>query len=172
MNCRLQLFGLLLAIVFLSPVAAQEASNDFPYNAYKPSSISALTKEAQRTKAQSVDLFLSNNDVKVIMPVESYRLRLTFVGEVRPLVKETRLFLEFIAKVFPHIPEKQWATYTHEIHVKEGSTDMWQPIQGQILTTLIPALSPGKQFDAYVFWLGENNGQQICVINAATTFKK
>jgi hypothetical protein len=172
MNWSPQLFGILLVFAFSPSATAQETSNDFPYNLYQPSAISALAKKSQKLKAASAQFFLDGKDDKVIIPAERYRLSLSFVGEVRPLMKKTRLFLELFAKKFPHIPAQQWATYTHEIHVKEGSTDLWLPIQGQILPTLILALSSDKEFDAYVYWLGENEGQQICVINSARIVKK
>jgi hypothetical protein len=171
MNSISQFATLLITLLFSLPIVAQEACDDFPCDLYQPSTISALAKEAGNIKAnagQSTD-----PNATVIIPVERFPLRLEFVGdEVRPLGKENKTILAFIEKVFPHIPTEQWATYTHEIHVKEDAIDLWLPIQGQILKTLIPVLLPGMKFDAYVFWLGEKGGQQICVINTARTFKQ
>jgi hypothetical protein len=170
MNGRVLFIKIVCAFLVTFSVLAQEMTDDFPYDRYQPTTLAALKKEAESIKAESGQA--ANLKAKVVIPAERFRLRLEFMGEVRPLSNENKSFLEFIAGVLRHIPAKQWELYTHEIHIKQGASDLWLPIQGGILKTLIPKLSPGAEFDAYVFWLGESAGQEVCAINAAHTFKQ
>jgi hypothetical protein len=167
---RLRCISFVCVCLLSSPVLAQEMTDEFPYDHYQSTTLATLEKEADRIKEESGQA--ANLDAKVVIPAERFRLRLVFAGDVRPLSQENKSFLKFVAGVLRHIPAKQWELYTHEIHIKRGASDLWFPIQGEILKTLVPKLSPGTEFDAYVFWLGESSGQEVCAINAARTFKR
>ncbi len=158
---------LLLLLLIIAPAVGAQGFN---LELYKPTTIAALAEEARKTKEQVGHAPTAEDTV--VMPVERYRIRLSYAGAVRTLSAENKGFIQFVAKSFPHIPSEQWVAYTHEIHVNEGATQLWLPIQGRVLETLIPALPSGAEFEVYVFWLGENRGQQVCVINTAKTFAK
>ena len=96
-----------------------------------------------------------------------YLFRLTSAGQTRPLSKGTR---DFLVELDSHVENSLSASlFSHEVLVREGTTEIWMPIQTSLLRHWTAEVTAGTSVDVRAVMVGWIDSNQIYVINAFTS---
>ncbi len=146
-------FLLLLTIALVGP-AFVFAQKDKSLDKYKPRTLAeiaaisrknteqllAKTKIGERSDFISLDLFYS-------------RVRLQFLGDVRPLAADHRDLMKTWSKL-QNVGKKTTDLYEEEFLFKEGERQYWIPMQKKIGEGLRQEIAPGETTTLFVIHVG------------------
>ncbi len=129
-----------------SPGAGREA--------YRPTT---LARALERCQARA-----AGRDVAFAR--DAYLVHAVFAGGKRPVPAERRSFLDRWARSMGARPGVA-SLYAEEILLREGTRELWLPVQAPVLSRIEKELRPGDAADLGVLWAGVRQGDCVFLVN-------
>jgi len=138
--------------------ATNAASQDFPYDIFKPRTLKDVTTITTKAVRPDDTWFYATTLLESKMPV-------IFTGQSRPMLAARKEFVSNWAGVFGQ-PKEYAERYETEYLYKEGGVEYWLGTQTPVAKYFPKELKPGDTITLYVVSLGgyRTKGGVDCVI--------
>lgn len=143
----------------LLPVLAQDK---FPYEVYKPRTLSEIV--ALNSDLKSADVIIGKKDIPQITLNADFlhsQARLKFMNKSRPVSSDRKELLKIWQKTFA-VDEKIAALYENEYLFKECDTEHWIPVQKQVASYFPKELKENDMVSLFIMRIG---GQKLKTTN-------
>lgn len=137
-----------LIIIFLST----QHANAFDFSRYEDINIDDLCKNYEKTIKSEIN---KKNPSKMPMEIftngKAYKIKLRYLGKIRPISREHYNDLISFGKALPSISPKVSEIATKEILVSsESKLEYWIPMQDALIPYLQTEIENKQEFHAYV----------------------
>lgn len=145
---------LLLAFIFVVNLLTTYAQNDFPYDKYKPRTLSETI--SLDPEGKNADVIIMKKDVPQMVAYTNLlysQVRVKFMNKSRPFSTDRKETLDLWKKTFG-IEDKVFELYENEYLFKECENDYWIPVQKQVAAYFPKELKEGDMVSLFIIRIG------------------
>lgn len=147
-------FLLLLTLIFIGNSFTAYAQSDFPYDKYKPRTLSETINQDPEGKA--ADLIITKKDIPLVFSYTDLlysQVRVKFMNKSRPFSADRKETFDLWKKTLA-IDEKIVALYENEYLFKECNNEYWIPVQKQVAAFFPKELKEGDMISLFITRIG------------------